>query len=170
LQDLNCFVHAVAPICLVSLDAAAADGDKMRPTSYLLVIAAFVAVALIAYVIYRAAPEKRSQPSSVEESRWILRNPPHPDYYGLDQRLPLSSIRDGLSKVKTGMNQKEILDLLGNPGGVYHNGWTYYQLDDEGYKVLGSEQGQVDIAFDDVGKVSKVMDSRNGRGLMGVGK
>ena len=95
-------------------------------------------------------------------------NPEPGDMYGMDQGMDLPRVRQRLELVKVGMPLQEVFRLLGKPGTVNHNGFTYHELAEDGAKILNSKQGEVQIGTD--GKVvTGVDDVPDATQLYGVG-
>jgi len=112
-------------------------------------------------------PKAKSQiPNKGAKPR--LRNPEPGDMYGLDQSRDLPVVRSLLPKVKKGMSVDEVVEILGTPGTVYHNGFTYHKLDQRGAGIMNSSEGEVDISTDG-SRIRAINDLKNVQGLYGIG-
>ena len=100
--------------------------------------------------------------------KYALKNPDHPKMYSLEQTYKLNEIRKRMHKVKRGMNQKEVIKVLGKPSMVCNNGWSYLFINDEGTPVIKTKEGEVQIRFEN-GIVKYIDDIKNTENLYGVG-
>lgn len=73
----------------------------------------------------------------------VLKNPGQGDMYTLKQEKTLAEVRALLPSIKVGMELKGVLALLGSPGIVHHNGFTYHDRQPDGSLLLGSRRGEV---------------------------
>jgi hypothetical protein len=98
-----------------------------------------------------------------------LKNPGKGDMYTMKQDNDLITVRKSLPKIKDGMKISEVFAILGHPGIVYNNGFTYHDKQPDGSLLLGSKNGEVQFTRD--GEVIKShADIKNASGSVGAAR